>query len=79
MDHVNAILKTGIDHDDNDKQPQTLTHAAAAKSRGGASLRSSRERFAPNGVRARHLQLPTLSLAWIFHYNFSFICIFNPT
>ncbi|MBO4226097.1 hypothetical protein [Bradyrhizobium neotropicale] len=27
---MNAILKTGIDHGDNDKQPQTLTRAAAA-------------------------------------------------
>jgi hypothetical protein len=31
IDHVNAMLETGIDHDGNDKQPQTLTRAAAAK------------------------------------------------
>ncbi|MGX9430895.1 MULTISPECIES: hypothetical protein [Bradyrhizobium] len=49
IDHVNAILKTGIDHGDNDKQPQTLTRAAAAKRRGGAplqSLASSSDRMA---------------------------------
>jgi hypothetical protein len=40
INHGKAILKTGIDHDDNDKPPQTLTRAAAANQCGGASLRS---------------------------------------
>jgi hypothetical protein len=79
IDHVNAILKTGIDHGDNDKQPQTLTRAAAAKRRGGAPLQSPREQFGPNGAGARYLRPPVRSSASIIHYNFSFICLFNPT